>query len=276
MEVNFRKMHGNGNDFMVVVADTDTVIPEARTIAAWADRKRGVGFDQLLWIVPTTDPDYDAGYRAFNADGGEVGQCGNGVRCVAKTVAEQRDDLTTLRLKSAAGEVTALMKPDGLVSVDIGEPDFDPGNVPFVPAGPDGDEYLVETTGNTVAVSVVSVGNPHAVMRVADTRTAPVVAIGAALQTHRQFPERVNAGFLQIIDRNHGRLRVYERGVGETEACGTGACAAMAAGRRLGYFDDEVSLALPGGDLMVSWPGPASHIWLTGPATTSFEGKLTV
>ena len=269
-------MHALGNDFMIVMAAPDDALPTAERIRELADRRRGIGFDQLLWVQKPDPAGNDAAYRIFNADGGEVEQCGNGVRCVARALAPQAGAGTALRLSSPAGTITARMSGGPMVSVNMGVPDLSPEGVPFRPGRTSDTGYLVDTDIATLDVGVVSLGNPHAVTIVSDVDTADVDAIGTALQSHDQFPERVNLGFLEVVDRSHGRLRVFERGVGETMACGTGACAAAVVGRQRGLFGDEVGLTLPGGDLVISWRGPAEPVWLTGPAHRSFEGTVTL
>lgn len=274
MQLPFVKMHGLGNDFMVVRGAPPEALPDRETIRRLARRREGVGFDQLLWIDPPRTPDTHARYRVFNADGGEVEQCGNGLRCIALLLGSEPGAPATLRLESRAGVFEARLDGPGRTSVSMGEPSFAPADVPLETAA-ESATYRLEAAGRSVEVSALSMGNPHCVVLVDDVETAPVASLGPALETHPAFPARCNVGFLQPVARDHGRLRVWERGVGETRACGSGACAAMVAGRRLGHFDERVRISLPGGDLVVSWRGPGEPVWLTGPAEYSFEGTVT-
>lgn len=270
-------MHGCGNDFVVVFADSCDSPPPAPAIRHLADRRQGIGFDQLLWIQPSTEA--AAAYRIFNADGGEVGQCGNGARCVALAVAERYNTGNELTLDSPAGLVDARILGPAKVSVSMGAPRLDPGAIPFLPLADDdpaGQRRSITTADGPLQVTALSMGNPHAVVRVDHVESAAVDTLGTELQRHAQFPERVNVGFLQVVNREHGRLRVFERGVGETAACGTGACAAMVAGNLADWFGDSVTLELPGGSLVVSWRGSDTPVWLTGPAEYAFTGKLTL
>ncbi len=272
---DFLKMHGCGNDFAVVLAESSVSLPAVSKIRDLADRRRGIGFDQLLWVTPS-DQGLAAYYRVFNADGGEVGQCGNGARCVAAAVAAANGLGPRLRLGSPAGAIEAKLETDGLVSVNMGVPKVAPAAVPFAAPGKpdDSGRYVVVVNGQDIHLSVASLGNPHAVIRVDDIAAAPIAEIGSALQQNEAFPERVNVGFLQPNGRDRGQLRVYERGVGETAACGTGACAAAVAGRLAGWFDDTVTLTLPGGDLVISWAATDAPIWLKGPAETAYTGHF--
>ncbi len=275
MQYAFTKMHGLGNDFVVIQAAADAEPPAATAVRALADRRRGIGFDQLLWVTPAAAPDRAARYRILNADGGEVEQCGNGVRCIARFLADAGAD-TRMTLESPAGPVEARIEAGGQVTVGMGVPVTEPAAVPFDPRGAAGPPYRIAVAGATVDAYVVAIGNPHAVVFVDDVATAPVAAIGAALQSHPQFPERVNAGFLALSGDGGGRLRVYERGVGETRACGTGACAATVAAALAGHPTTPLRLDLPGGELVVSWQGEKDTVWLTGPATTSFQGTVNL
>ncbi len=272
MKLAFLKMHGLGNDFMVV-REASTAPPDAGRIRRLADRREGVGFDQLLWVEPPRTPGTAAYYRVFNADGGEVGQCGNGLRCIARLLAEDTGATNDLRIESAAGIFEARVTGPDRTAVSMGEPRFAPAEIPFR-ADAEATSYEIVVDGERLAISALSMGNPHCVLQVEDVDTAPVATLGPRLEAHGAFPEHCNAGFLQVISRDRARLRVYERGVGETRACGTGACAAMVAGRRLGLFDERVRIALPGGELVVSWRGPGSAVWLEGPAEFSFEGSV--
>jgi len=248
-------------------------LPTAEQIRRLAARRTGIGFDQALAVLPPRSADADASYRIFNADGSEVEQCGNGARCVARFVASRLHRLDQpLLLESPGGLVNARLRPDGLVSVAMGVPDFDPRALPFE-AAEQAPTYEIELPAGRVEFGAVSVGNPHAVIRVRSVRDAPVDTVGPALENHPRFPRRVNVGFLEIVAPDRVRLRVFERGAGETPACGTGACAAVAVGRREGPLSEEVTVELPGGRLLVRWPGPGQQIWLTGPAETVFEGR---
>lgn len=277
MSIAFTKMHGLGNDFVVFETHDPKNLPSAAQWRALADRHTGIGFDQALVLTPPRDASTATYYRIFNADGGEVEQCGNGARCVAEWLRlEGRAPAGELRLQCAGGFVAARFDAPGTVSVDMGVPSFDPATLPFDATRarrvPDG--YALEVAGKEIHFGAVSMGNPHIVVRVPSVDTAPVATDGAALERHVAFPRRVNVGFLEVVDRGHGRLRVFERGVGETQACGTGACAAMAIGRAAGLFDAEVSLQLPGGSLRLRWAGPGQNLWMTGPAAVAFRGEL--
>jgi diaminopimelate epimerase len=277
MRLEFTKMHGLGNDFVVFEAPDARHVPDADELRRLADRRTGIGFDQALVIEPPRRPGTDVYYRIFNADGSEVEQCGNGARCIARFVATRRDAAfdAPLALDSPGGLVRAQLRADGLVSVAMGVPDFDPAALPFDAEPRDG-TYPLDTDAGPVEVAVVSIGNPHAVIRVRSVDEAPVDTVGPAVENHRAFPRRVNVGFLEIAAPDHVRLRVHERGVGETQACGTGACAAVAVGRRQGALAEEVAVDVPGGRLVVRWPGRGEQIWLTGPAETSFAGHVEV
>ena len=274
MRLAFTKMHGLGNDFIVFDAADPGAVPPPDTLRRLADRRRGIGFDQALVLAPPRRSGTDVYYRIFNADGSEVEQCGNGARCIARLVASRAAiQERPLVMDSPGGLVKAQLRRDGLVSVAMGVPDFDPRSLPFE-AEHEAPSYQVETPAGPVEFAAVSVGNPHAVIRVRSVRDAPVDSVGPAMENHARFPRRVNVGFLEIVAPDHVRLRVFERGVGETQACGTGACAAVAIGRRHGPLAEEVRVDLPGGRLIVQWPGPGSEIWLTGPAETAFEGTV--
>lgn len=277
MSIAFTKMHGLGNDFVVFETHDPKNLPSAAQWRALADRHTGIGFDQALVLTPPRDASTATYYRIFNADGGEVEQCGNGARCVAEWLRlEGRAPAGELRLQCAGGFVAARFDAPGTVSVDMGVPSFDPATLPFDATRarrvPDG--YALEVAGKKIHFGAVSMGNPHIVVRVPSVDTAPVATDGAALERHVAFPRRVNVGFLEVVDRGHGRLRVFERGVGETQACGTGACAAMAIGRAADLFDADVSLQLPGGSLRLRWAGPGQNLWMTGPAAVAFRGEL--
>ncbi|MBS0375921.1 MAG: diaminopimelate epimerase [Proteobacteria bacterium] len=271
MPLRFTKMHGLGNDFIVFDADAGQA-PGGDALRALADRHTGIGFDQALVLEPARRPETAAYYRIFNADGSEVEQCGNGARCVAALVARRLGHGPgELLLDSPAGLVRARIREHGLVSVAMGVPDFRPAALPFIAAA-EADQYPLELPGGEVAIGAVSIGNPHAVLRVADVATAPVDTLGPQVENHPRFPRRTNVEFFEVVDRGHVRLRVHERGVGETRACGTGACGAVAVGRRRGWLDSSVDVDVPGGRLAVEWPGDGEPIWLTGPTATVFEG----
>ena len=277
--LKFSKMHGLGNDFMVIDGTRQTFRPDAAQIQAWADRHTGIGFDQLLLVEKTDTPDVDFRYRIFNADGGEVEQCGNGARCFVKFVSEHGlTDKRTIRVETARGIIEPSLNDNGLITVNMGQPQFAPQDVPFVlRSGEQAGEksYIVVNELDSAQMSLLSMGNPHAVMLVEDTASAPVAEWGAALQNHPRFPARVNVGFMQVVDAHHIRLRVFERGSGETQACGTGACAAVVSGVRWGLLaaGEDVRVSLPGGDLYIRW-AEGGPVWMTGPAVTVFEGEL--
>lgn len=273
MKLAFTKMHGLGNDFIVFDAPESGAL-DPSVLRRLADRHTGIGFDQALMLEVSAEPGIAGHYRIFNADGSEVGQCGNGARCVARLVWERRGrPAGALKFTCAAGTVTAQVGQDGPVMVGMGEPDFEPTAVPFLATGPAAPR-AVDWEGRHLEFDVVSMGNPHAVIRVPSVPTAPVDEVGARLEGDRRFPERVNVGFLEVHDEARVALRVYERGVGETRACGTGACAAVAVGRRRGWLGPRVEVELPGGRLVVEWQGPGQEVWMTGPAEKSFEGFI--
>ena len=274
VKLDYLLMHGAGNRILVVDARGRAAQPPSTdTLRRLADPATGPGFDQLMWITDAGDSGLDAGYRIFNADGSEVGQCGNGVRCVAWMLARESGECKALELESPAGVIAARIEADGRITVSMGSPEFEPSRVPFI-ADRRADRYLLPVDGADYDVSVLSMGNPHCVMQVADTHTADVARLGPLVERHERFPERANAGFMAIRGRKAIDLRVYERGVGETPACGTGACAAVVAGQRLGLLDDTVTVSLPGGQLVVSWRGDAEPVWLTGNAELISEGKI--
>jgi len=276
MRLSFTKMQGAGNDFVMLDGVRQKLHLTSEQIRRLADRRFGVGADQVLMVEPAQDSDADFRYRIFNSDGGEVEQCGNGARCIARLVASRvADRERMLALDSPGGIVNARLRADGLVSVAMGVPDFRPASLPFE-APEEAPGYSVSLPGGPVEFGAVSVGNPHAVIRVRSVKDAPVDSVGPAMENHPRFPRRVNVGFLEIVAPDHVRLRVYERGVGETRACGTGACAAVAIGRRHGPLAEEVRVDVPGGRLIVQWPGPGEPIWLTGPAETAFEGHVDI
>ncbi|WP_303785684.1 diaminopimelate epimerase [Azovibrio restrictus] len=274
MRLKFTKMHGLGNDFVVLDGVRQNISLTPEQLRFLADRHFGIGFDQLLLVEPASQPGVDFRYRIFNADGGEVEQCGNGARCFARFVFDQGlTDKREIRVETRKGVIAPRLEADGQVTVDMGAPRFAPAEIPFIS---DNDAVLqpLDLDGTTVDISTVSMGNPHAVQVVADVDTAPVAVQGPLIESHPRFPERVNAGFMQVLDRHNVRLRVYERGSGETLACGTGACAAVVAGIRRGLLDSPVRVATRGGELTIAWEGPGQPVLMTGPAVTVFTGEI--
>jgi len=271
MKLQFVKMNGLGNDFMVVEWPKGRPAPDAALVRRWADRRLGVGFDQLLLIDAERPKSADASYRIFNADGGEVEQCGNGVRCLASFLAPRVGREVTL--VGPAGSSLAKVLSNDRVSVDLGEPSFEPSELPFT--APDRrDRYRLDLPTQSVEFGAVSMGNPHIVIAVDSVERAPVGILGPVLERHPSFPRRVNVGFMQRVDDRHIKLRVFERGVGETLACGTGAAAAVAVGRLWGELGEHVEVSLPGGTLEVIWRGPGSTLWQTGPTSAVYEGQI--
>lgn len=280
MTIKFTKMHGAGNDFVVIDAINQ---PISFTPEQWrwiADRRFGIGADQILVVERPTRPDVDFRYRIFNADGGEVEQCGNGARAFVKFVVDKGlTEKREIRVETMSGIITPKLEDDGRITVDMGAPIFELARVPFDEAGlqsrrvGDATVWPLEVHGSTSEMVVLSMGNPHAVQLVADVESAPVLRDGPAIENHPRFPMRVNAGFMQVIDRQHIRLRVFERGAGETLACGTGACAAVVAGILLGQLDSPVAVSTLGGELSIAWEGGTSPVMLTGPAVSVFEGS---
>lgn len=274
MLLEFTKMHGNGNDFVVVDAINQQVDLSRQQICQLADRHFGIGCDQLLLVQKPQSEQAEFRYRIFNADGGEVEQCGNGARCFARFVHDQGlTQSENIAVETLGGLIRLKMEADGRVTVDMGEPDFEPASLPF-DAERQRESYELVVNGEQYAISIVSMGNPHAVLRVDDVDTAAVDTLGPAIESHPRFVQRVNVGFVQQIDRQHIRLRVFERGAGETLACGTGACAAVATGIRQGWLDNEVQVDLRGGELAVRWSGPGSTLLMTGPAQTVYHGRI--
>lgn len=278
-KLKFTKMHGLGNDFMVVDGVNQAFEPQEAPLTQWANRHTGVGFDQLLLVEKTGAADVDFRYRIFNADGSEVEQCGNGARCFARFVADKGlSSKQEIRVETARGVIVPRLLDSGLVMVNMGKPRLMPSEIPFVPAAGEADDaltHIVLVGLESVPLSCVNMGNPHAVLLVDDVDTAPVARWGEAIESNEQFPERVNVGFMQVLDEGHVRLRVYERGAGETQACGTGACAAVVAGVRLGLLQaaSSIRVSLPGGDLHIEWQ-PGDDVMMTGPVQTVFEGEL--
>jgi len=276
MEIQFTKMHGLGNDFVVIDAINQEIDLSEEQVRAIADRHFGVGCDQLLLVEASESEGVDFIYRIYNADGGEVEQCGNGARCFAVFVREK--GLTKqerIRVETASGIIELHVQADGQITVDMGVPELNPWNIPFN-ADTRLDEYSLDVDGEVLKIGAVSMGNPHAVTVVENVDTAAVAEWGADIESHPLFPNRVNAGFMQVVDDAHIRLRVFERGAGETLACGTGACAAVVIGRLQGHLANDVQVDLAGGSLQISWQGEGSPVMMTGPATTVFEGKITV
>ncbi len=276
MRLAFTKMHGLGNDFVVIDGVRQRITLTGDDIRFLADRRFGVGCDQVLLVEPPMNPERAMfRYRIFNADGGEVEQCGNGARCFAVFVREQGlTEATTIPVETLAGPITLNMDADGQVRVDMGRPRFAPDEIPFL-ADAESDPYPLDVDGGELDLGVVSMGNPHAVLMVDNVAAAPVSRLGPAIETHHRFPSRVNVGFAAVTGRDTIDLRVHERGVGETLACGTGACAAMVVARRRGLVDSRARVNLPGGSLVLSWSGKAEDpVFLTGPATTVFHGRI--
>lgn len=264
-------MHGVGNDVVVMRWPAGTALPGAAQVRAWGDRRLGIGFDQLMLIESGYSGPADAAYRVFNADGGEVEQCGNGVRCVARFLADGRD-AAELRLESRGGTVVARLLDGGRVSVNLGVPSFSPSDLPF--EAEEARTYTLDLGGRTVEFGAVSVGNPHVVILTDSLDDAPVGILGTELQDSKAFPKGVNVGFMEPRSPDAIGLRVFERGVGETLACGTGAAAAVAFGRDRGVLEERVVVSLPGGELEVSWMGRGEPLWLAGPTTKVFEGQI--
>jgi diaminopimelate epimerase len=272
MRVPFTKMQALGNDFLIIRASGSVPI-DGETICRLADRKTGIGFDQLLLLEPARTNGTDIFYRIFNRDGSEAEQCGNGARCIARMIASHLPQ--ELILEHVGGTSLARVREDGSVAVEMGIPEFRPELIPFR-ATAEQPSYELEVDGETVEVRIVSIGNPHAVLTVDSVADAPVERLGPALERHDRFPNRANIGFMQIVASDRVRLRVFERGVGETRACGTGACAAAIVGRHAGLLDEVVTVELPGGELTVRWSGPDEPVWLIGEAVTSFEGTVQI
>lgn len=273
-KMQFSKMHGLGNDFVVVDAVTQNVYFPTEVIKRLADRNRGIGFDQMLIVEPPYDPELDFHYRIFNSDGSEVEQCGNGARCFARFV--RLKGLTNkkeIAVSTAKGKIVLIVNDDETVRVNMGEPIWEPAKIPFI-ANKFEKNYILRTEIQTVLCGAVSMGNPHCVLLVENVETANVEQLGPLLEQHERFPARVNVGFMQIINRDHIKLRVYERGVGETQACGTGACAAVAVGIMQGLLDKQVQVDLPGGSLTIEWNGEGFPLYMTGEATHIYDGVI--
>ena len=276
MKLKFTKMHGAGNDFVVIDGVRQEVYLTPEQIRLLADRHIGVGCDQILLVEKSHNPEADFRYRIFNADGGEVEQCGNGARCFVRFVHDHK--LTGKReivVETKSGLISPRLEGDGRVTVNMSAPIFEPARIPFVS---DSDAVIqpLNVNGSTVQITAVSMGNPHAVQIVDDVEQAPVLTMGPLIERHERFPKRVNAGFMQIVDRAHIKLRVYERGSGETLSCGTGACAAVVSGIKRGLLDASVQVATHGGVLTISWAGETAPVMMTGPAITVFEGEINL
>ena len=287
MKLKFTKMHGAGNDFVVIDAINQNVDFSTEQWRKLGDRRFGIGADQILVVERPTEPGCDFRYRIFNSDGGEVEQCGNGSRAFVRFVSEKGlTDKRSIRVQTMAGIIEPRLEDDGSVTVDMGPPVLDAAAVPFDSTGlagqPEGRDTLwplalrLDGAETTVLVSAVSMGNPHAVQVVGDVDTAPVTELGPQVEHHPRFPKRVNAGFMQVVGRGHIKLRVYERGAGETLACGTGACAAVVAGIRRGLLDSPVRVTARGGELSIAWAGEGEPVYLSGPAVTVFEGEIAL
>jgi diaminopimelate epimerase len=273
MKLKFTKMHGLGNDFVVIDGVNQSLSLSCEQLRLLADRHFGVGCDQILLIEPA-EGDADFRYRIFNADGGEVEQCGNGARCFVRYVHDRgMTRKNEIGVETLGGLIIPRLETNGGVTVNMGAPKFEPQEIPFI-AEKRALTYPLDIDNRQVEISAVSMGNPHAVQRVADTNYAPVLTEGALIERHPRFPQRVNAGYMQVMDRGHIRLRVYERGSGETLACGTGACAAVVTGIELGLLDSMVKVSFRGGDLVVRWGGGNEPVWMTGPAVAVFDGEI--
>ncbi|MEO6353119.1 MAG: diaminopimelate epimerase [Burkholderiaceae bacterium] len=283
MKIKFTKMHGAGNDFVVIDAIGQQI---DFTPAQWqfiADRRFGIGADQMLVVEKAPTPEVDFRYRIFNADGGEVEQCGNGARAFVRFVTEKGlTDKRSIRVQTLSGVIEPRLEADGRISVNMGAPVLTPAQIPFDAHGLQGKTEASDTLwpldidSAIVWISIVSMGNPHAVQVVADAEQAQLSTDGPLIEHHPRFPKRVNAGFMQIVDRHHIKLRVFERGTGETLACGTGACAAAVAGIRRGLLESPVQVSMRGGELSIAWAGPDQPVTLTGPAVTVFEGEIEI
>jgi diaminopimelate epimerase len=272
--LKFTKMHGAGNDFVVIDAVRARLQLDSDTIRRLADRHFGIGFDQMLVVEPARTPGTDFYYRIFNADGGEVNQCGNGARCFVRYVHDKGlSAKNAIRVETRSGVIEPKLEADGRVTVNMGVPVFEPARIPFI-ADARAATYALDVEGRNVEIGAVSMGNPHAVQFVADVDTAPVSTEGPLIEQHPRFPERANAGYVQVVSRRKVKLRVYERGAGETLACGTGACAAVVTGIARGLLDSPVKVQTRGGDLEIAWSGEGTDVMMTGPAEAVFEGEI--
>ena len=269
-------MHGLGNDFVVIDGTEQTIRFSQEQYKQIADRHFGIGCDQILLIEQSSNPQADFRYRIFNADGSEVEQCGNGIRCFARYVKDQQlTNKITIAVETRSGIVYPRLEENGEVTVNMGIPECEPRLIPFL-AEKKSVDYLLRIGNRHINIGAVSIGNPHAVLLVDDLDNAPVAELGPLIEQDRHFPNKVNVGFMQVINSDHIRLRVHERGVGETLACGTGACAAVVVGRQQGLINDKVTVQLPGGRLFIHWPGNGRPVWMTGPASYVYEGTITL
>ena len=276
MRLRFTKMHGLGNDFIVIDAINQSVSLSSEQVKRLADRRFGIGCDQLLIVEPPQDPDVDFNYRIFNHDGSEVENCGNGARCFAKFVRDRKlTGKSTIVVETCNGRMTLQVQDDGNITVDMGVPELSPAKIPFI-AGQQQPTYSLPLSSTTLEISAVSMGNPHAVTLVDNISSAPVLQLGPEIETHPHFPQKVNAGFMNVLSRDEIDLRVYERGVGETLACGTGACAAVVAGRLRGLLDECVTVNVAGGRLAIEWAGEGHSVMMTGPAVNVFHGQINI
>ena len=276
MLLKFTKMHGLGNDFIVVDAVSRKVFFNQKQIQRLSDRNFGIGFDQLLMVEPPTNPDMDFRYRIYNSDGSEVEHCGNGARCFAKFVLDR--ELTNkhiINVETKGGQIQLRVVDGGLVTVDMGMPSFEPKALPFTAEASEG-LYPLEAGGKEHLITPVSVGNPHAVLRVDELLDEEVTSVGALIECHEKFPQKVNVGFMQVLNEQEINLRVYERGAGETLACGSGACAAVVAGIQRKLLESPCEVKLPGGNLNIEWQGPGHNLIMVGPATTVFKGQVRI
>ena len=276
MQLQFAKMHGLGNDFVIFDAVNQDVVLSAEQLRWIANRRLGVGCDQILIITPAHDADVDFNYQIYNSNGEEVEQCGNGARCVGKFLAlNGLTDKTVIDIKTISGVYHINLRDDGYVTVDMGVPVFEPKQIPFTADQPSS-SYEIKVEKQKIQIGAVSMGNPHAVLQVDDIKSAPVTTLGPKIETHSMFPNKTNVGFMQVLNSKHILLRVFERGVGETSACGTGACAAVAVGQIQNLLDTEVTVELPGGNLQIECQSSNDPVFMTGPAQLSFEGSLTL
>ncbi|MCR8922512.1 diaminopimelate epimerase [Dasania sp. GY-MA-18] len=274
MLLHFTKMHGLGNDFVVIDLITQRYRLRPKDILLIADRHFGIGCDQVLVVEHPRNPDVDFRYRIYNCDGSEVEQCGNGARCFAKFVLDKKlTGKRKIKVETSSGIIELGVTADKQVRVNMGKPQLKPADIPFQ-AEATAPSYNLDVDGQSLSLGAVSMGNPHGVLVVNDVATAPVLELGPVLEAHPRFPQKANIGFMQIIDRRNIKLRVFERGVGETLACGTGACAAVVAGQEQGLLDQSVTVTLPGGALLIEWRGQGHPVMMTGPATTVFEGAI--
>ena len=274
--INFTKMHGLGNDFVVIDAIRQQINLAPEQIRKLSDRNFGIGFDQLLLVEKSVSDNADFKYRIFNADGGEVAQCGNGARCFARFVRDKKlSDKDEICVDTDSGQLVLHFDRDQLITVNMGVPRHAPAEIPLL-AEQESRFYTIQVNDTEKAFGAVSMGNPHAIIQVTDIKAAPVAELGKAMESHLFFPERVNVGFMQIVDRQHIKLRVFERGAAETLACGSGACAAVVIGIEHNLLDQTVCVELPGGELIINWPGRGEPVLMTGPAISVFEGQITL